>query len=241
MKLYQEYAKWWPLLSAPEEYAEEAETYSEVLRAACAAPPATLLELGSGGGNNALFMKQHFSITCVDIAEPMLDVSRQLNPECAHQIGDMRTVRLNRLFDAVFIHDAIGYMTTLADLEQAIQTAYLHCRPGGAALFVPDYTRETFRTASYHGGHDGEKQALRYLQWDHDPDPEDTQYQIDFAYLLRTGNTVEVVHDTHHCGLFPLSDWMDTLTRVGFVPERISLECDEFEAGYYQLFLGRKP
>ncbi len=52
MKLYQEYAEWWPLLSAPAEYAEEAATYSDVLRSACITPPTTLLELGSGGGNN---------------------------------------------------------------------------------------------------------------------------------------------------------------------------------------------
>ena len=161
MKLYQEYAMWWPLLSAPEEYAEEAETYTDLLRSACAEPPQTLLELGSGGGNNAAYMKEHFNITCVDIAEPMLAVSQKLNPECEHHVGDMRTVRLNRLFDAVFIHDAIGYMTTLEDLEKAMQTAYVHCRPGGAALFVPDYTRETFRSASHHGGHDGDTQSLR--------------------------------------------------------------------------------
>ncbi len=50
-----------------------------------------------------------------------------------------------------------------------------------------------------------------------------------------------VVHDTHHCGLFPQTDWLDTLTRVGFEPDRITLESDEFEVGYYQIFVGRKP
>jgi hypothetical protein len=40
-------------------------------------------------------------MTLVDLSEEMLVVSRQLNPECQHHQGDMRTVRLGRTFDAV--------------------------------------------------------------------------------------------------------------------------------------------
>ncbi len=60
----------------------------------------------------------------------MLAVSLRLNPECESVEGDMRTVRLGRQFDCVFIHDAIVYMTTGADLRRAIQTAFVHCEPG---------------------------------------------------------------------------------------------------------------
>jgi uncharacterized membrane protein len=66
----------------------------------------------------------------------------------------MRSVRLGRLFDAVFIHDAISYMRTETDLRAAIQTAFVHCRPGGVALFAPDHLRESFRPSTDHGGHD---------------------------------------------------------------------------------------
>jgi hypothetical protein len=48
-KLYDELAEWWPLMSAPADYADEAEFYGRTLRDACAAPPRTMLELGSGG------------------------------------------------------------------------------------------------------------------------------------------------------------------------------------------------
>ena len=33
-------------------------------------------------------------------------------------------------------HDAVAYMKTEDDLRQAIETAYVHCQPGGAALFA---------------------------------------------------------------------------------------------------------
>jgi len=47
-KLYTELATWWPLMSAPEEYALEAHSYVQVIRAIHPGQPRTLLELGSG-------------------------------------------------------------------------------------------------------------------------------------------------------------------------------------------------
>jgi hypothetical protein len=73
----------------------------------------------------------------------------------------MRTVRLDHQFDAVFIHDAIVYMTTEADVRAAIETAFLHCRPGGAALFAPDHLRENFAEDTEHGGHDDDDEGRR--------------------------------------------------------------------------------
>src|SRR3972149_1508073 len=67
---------------------------------ACRTAPHTVLELGSGGGNNASHMKAHFKLTLVDRSPAMLAVSRALNPECEHLEGDMRTLRLGRGFDA---------------------------------------------------------------------------------------------------------------------------------------------
>ena len=31
-----------------------------------------------------------------------------------------------------------------ADMRRAMETAWVHCRPGGAVLFAPDYVRENF-------------------------------------------------------------------------------------------------
>jgi len=146
-KLYGELAAWWPLLSAPDEYAEEAATYQRILLETSEQSSHTLLELGSGGGNNAN-LKAQFRMVLVDRSSGMLDVSRALNPECEHAEGDMRTVRLGRQFDFVFIHDAISYMTTEVDLRRAIETAYMHCKPGGAVLFAPDHVRENFREST---------------------------------------------------------------------------------------------
>jgi SAM-dependent methyltransferase len=223
MKLYDQLADWWPLFSAPADYAEEAAFFARVLNDAGRPAPRTVLELGSGGGNNALYLKSRFEMTLVDLSPQMLAVSSALNPECEHREGDMRLVNLEREFDAVFIHDAIMYMTSEADLRAAIGNAYRHCRAGGVALIVPDCVRESFVAETRHGGHDGDDgRSLRYLEWTFDPDPTDTTYRTDFAIVLRDarGDT-RVVHDSHIEGIFPRAGWIRLLGEAGFEPSTL--------------------
>src|SRR5688500_11598693 len=96
-RFYGDLATWWPLISPPAEYAEEAAIASAML-ASASIPVREVLELGSGGGHNAFHLKETFSLTLVDLSEDMLGVSERLNPECVHRQGDMRTVRLGRTF-----------------------------------------------------------------------------------------------------------------------------------------------
>jgi len=166
----------------------------------------------------------------------MLAVSRKLNPECEHLKGDMRTVNLGRTFDAVFVHDAIAYMTNADDLSAVIRTAFRHCRAGGVALFVPDCVRETFVAETEHGGHDGDDgRGLRYLMWVVDPDESDTTYRTDFAILLRdrSGET-RVVHDSHIEGIFPRAEWMRILREAGFEARALT---DEWGR---EIFVGKR-
>jgi SAM-dependent methyltransferase len=238
MKMYDDLSAWWPLLSAPEDYEEEATFYGATLAAACAREPRTVLELGSGGGNNASYLKRRFEMVLVDPSPGMRAVSRALNPECEHQEGDMRTARLQREFDAVFVHDAVCYMTTLDDLAAAARTAFVHCRPGGAALFAPDYVKETFRPGTEHGGHDGPDRGLRYLEWTWDPDPQDSTYVADYALLLREADgSARVEHDRQIEGLFARAEWLAVLKEAGFEPRSVPFEHSELEPGSHEVFV----
>ena len=241
-RMYGDLAGWWPLLSAPAAYAEEAEIYRRLLAGAADRPPETLLELGSGGGNNASHLKAHVRLTLVDRSAGMLEVSRALNPGCEHVQGDMRTVRLGRSFDAVFVHDAVNYMTCVEDLRLVMETAFAHCRPGGVALFAPDHLRETFRTGTDHGGHDGDGRGARYLEWTWDPDPLDSTYTVDYAYLLREADgSVRVEHDRHLQGLFPRARWLSLLEETGFAARAVPVEHSELEPGSYEVFVATRP
>lgn len=240
-RFYGDLAVWWPLISPPEEYAEEAADAATALNTA-SIPVGEVLELGSGGGHNAVHLKSHFTMTLVDLSEEMLAVSRRLNPDCEHYQGDMRTVRLGRTFDAVFVHDAVDYMTTDGDLRQAVETAFVHCRPGGIALFVPDHTAETFETTSDHGGTDDiSGRGARYLEWTWDPEPADTWTQTEYAFLLRSADgSVQVVHETHRTGLFSRELWLRILANAGFDPDTITEQTTE-DRMPRELFVGRRP
>jgi hypothetical protein len=63
-KLYTSLAHWWPLLSARSEYQEEAEIHRKYLESKGERKtPLTVLELGCGGGCNASYLKQWFTMT----------------------------------------------------------------------------------------------------------------------------------------------------------------------------------
>lgn len=241
MRLYGDLAPWFHLLTAPEDYAAEAARYRALIREAV--PDAeTLLELGSGGGNNASHLKKHFACTLSDLSPQMLTLSRQLNPECEHVLGDMRSVRLGRTFDAVFVHDAVMYLTTEDDLRACMETAFAHTRPGGVALFVPDCTRETFEPGTHHGGHDGhDGRALRHLEWTHAPDPGGTTFATDHVVVvIEPGAEPRVLLDRHRYGLFPEHTWLHLLEGTGFTA-RVVLGDPADEDAEQPVFVGRRP
>lgn len=216
-RLYDELADWWPLLSPPSEYVEEAADLAPRLRANLGSGPATLLELGAGGGSLAFHLKRHFQMTLTDRSPGMLAVSQAVNPECEHGLGDMRSLRLGRRFDAVLIHDAIMYATEPAALQATLETAAIHCRPGGTVVVVPDYVREIFDPHTDRGGYDAtDGRGLRYLEWAWDPDPSDDTYLVDYAFLLRARDgAVTVEHDRHVEGLFARDRWLQWLAEAG--------------------------
>src|SRR5215207_483335 len=221
-RLYSDFASWFHLLTAPASYKEEAEFAHKILTESAAFEPETVLELGAGGGNNAFHLKKHFKMTLTDLSPAMLEQCRKINPDCECVPGDMRSLRLGRQFDGVFVHDAVCYMTTRDDLVACMETAFIHCKPGGIVLFMPDAVRERFQSAIHHGGHDGEGRSLRHLEWTFDPDPSDTTYTVDFVYMLREGNgPVSVETDTHLLGIFSREQWLQWLRDVGFAPRLV--------------------
>jgi SAM-dependent methyltransferase len=216
--MYSDLAPWFHLLTHPSDYEDEAGFVSRVVDDVGDGASRTLLELGSGGGNNASHLKARFECTLTDVSPEMLALSRTLNPECEHVEGDMRTLRLGRTFDVVFIHDAISYLTTEEDLRAALETAAIHARPGGVVILTPDATTEIFAPKTDHGGHDGEDgRSLRYLEWTHSLEsPDATTYVTDYAIVARgPGDELRVVHDRHTLGLFPRATWERLIADVG--------------------------
>lgn len=237
-RLYTDLAHLWPFLSPPEHYAKETASLRELIDHALGNPPAgqrwSLLELGAGGGHSIVHLKEHYDCTASDLSPEMLAHCKALNPEVPTVEGDMRTMRLDKQFDAVLICDAIDYMTTHDDAVAALATIAAHLRPGGVALFAPTYTRETFTDGDV--ADDGTTipgiagdDCLTYFSFVHDPDPGDTQFEMILLYLLRDHATrqVQTIEDRHTCGLFSISDWQDMAGEAGLAIEALAERQDE--------------
>jgi hypothetical protein len=216
-RLYGDLATWWPLVSHPDEYADEAVWIAGAFREILGRSPATMLELGSGGGNIASYLALHTRMTLVELSTEMIEVSRSLVPKAEHVQGDMRNVRLGRMFDAVLTHDAIMYMTTEHDLVAALTTARVHLATEGAFIVVPDYIAETFTPGVDTGGSDAsDGSGVRFMSWDHAPAAGATTHDVDYAILVRSADgAVEMIHDRHSNGIFPRRTWHDAFVRAG--------------------------
>lgn len=242
-RMYHELAGWFHLITAPEDYAEEAAYYLQVMQNVIGHVPASLLELGSGGGNNASHYKASIAdVILTDLSEEMLALSRTINPELPHIQGDMRTVRVGRQFEAVFVHDACSYLTTEQDIRQLAATAFEHCQPGGVAVFCPDHTTENLVYETDHGGHDGDGRALRYLEWTTPGPPGTYEFVVNFAYILHAdGQEPRVVYDRHSNGALPRDLWLDAIRDAGFQPGTVPLVHSEVPEGYSEIFTGWRP
>ena len=220
--MYAELAGWFHLLTPPREYADEAAEVRRLLGEYIEPPLASVLEMGTGGGNLASHLSDAWSMTLTDREGRMLELSRSINPAAEHVEGDMRTLRLGRTFDAVIVHDAILYMTTEADLRSAFDTAFIHLRPGGAAIFMPDWVTDDYEVRTQLGGSDMDGRGLRYLEWDREIGRDGHTVITDYIITTRDRDgSVAVFHDAHTLGIFPRATWMRLLEAAGFKAHRV--------------------
>lgn len=231
-RLYSDLSWTWPIISPVEDYIEETELFSKLIREHSKIEVKTLLHLGCGGGHNDYTFKKHFKVTSVDISEDMLGLAKKLNPEVNYKYGDMRTIQLGEKYDAVTILDSINYVKTVEDLQRTFITTYEHLKPGGVFLTFVEQIAEQFKqhntTCSTHSQGDVE---ITFIENYYDPDLTDTNYEATFIYLIRVGGKLEVHKDRHLCGIFKLETWLELLKATGFEVKQVKFTHSTFTEG----------
>ena len=157
-------------------------------------------------------------VVLTDLSAEMLTVCQANNPNRECIAGDMRSLRLNRTFDAVLLHDAVMYLTSEADLQAAFDTAAAHLSDGGVLLVIPDVVHEQFQERAVSGGTVG-RPGVQIMEWHWDPDPNDTTHRLDVSVLFRDeSGTMKSMHESHTLGLFPTSTFIRCLFNAGLTP-----------------------
>jgi SAM-dependent methyltransferase len=203
------------IIAPPDEYAKETEPLINAIKEHSVNEVKTLLHLGCGAGSNDYVFKRYYRVIGIDISEKMLEIARDLNPEVVYHHGDMRTIELGELFDAVVAPESIDYMRTEDELYSAMMTAQKHLKPGGLFLVVAN-TAERFRQNNfvYSGSRDDIEITL--FENNYIPSYPGTTYEATLVYLIRRIGKLEICHDRHILGLFKLETWLDLLKKAGF-------------------------
>jgi len=217
-RLYTDLAWLWPMWGdAATEYAHYCQHVTALIRRCAHRSGATLLDIGCGGGKNALNLKLDFNVTGLDLSPAMLAQAKGLNPDCTFVQDDMRTFRLGRTFDAVLMDDAITHMNCQTDFVAAFRTAYDHLNLGGVLVATPDVTSETFqqnKTTVTQATRDG--LDVVFVENVYDPDPADEQYETTILYLIRDHGRLRIETEHWTMGIFSLDTWRDVLRETGF-------------------------
>jgi SAM-dependent methyltransferase len=215
-RLYSDLASWWSHVADRDSYATESAVFVRLLDEAAGKKVESILELGSGSGMLASHIESTREVVLTDLSSDMLDVSRTHNPSSEHVQADMRTMRLDRVFDAVLLQDAVMYLTSPEDLLAAFKTAAAHLKPGGVLLCLPDLVKEEFRETSMSGGSLGQP-AAQLLEWHWDPDPNDHTYRIDMSFLFKhEDGRMETLHEHHELGLYDRKTYCTLIREAGF-------------------------
>jgi SAM-dependent methyltransferase len=242
-RLYGDLAWIWPIISPVEDYTEETELFSKLIKEHSTIEVKTLLHLGCGGGHNDYTFQKDFKVTSVDISEDMLVLAKKLNPEVNYQYGDMRTIRLEERFDAVTILDSINYIRTVENLQKTFITAYEHLKPGGVFLtFVEKFAGQFKQNDTNYSTHTKDNIEITFIENYYDPKASDTSYEATFIYLIRIGGKLEVHTDQHLCGIFKLETWLELLKATGFEVKHVKFTHSTFtEKESYPMLICIKP
>lgn len=142
MAVFEDYARYYNLLYRDKDYEGETSFILGLLNN-LGCRPRTLLDLGCGTGRHAVEMaKRGVSAVGADMSEVMLDMGKSVlaaspvfpQPELVR--GDVRSLRLDRVFDVVTsLFHVMSYQTTEEDALALLATARAHLVPGGLLLF----------------------------------------------------------------------------------------------------------
>lgn len=94
--------------------------------------PASILDIGCGTGRDlASLAREGADCTGIDVLPAMIEYARATRPQLRLEVGDMRSLRLGRTFDAILcMGSALMYAIADRDLRATMQTFVAHAHPG---------------------------------------------------------------------------------------------------------------
>lgn len=214
MSVYTTSAQVYDLLYREKDYAGEAARIRELVTEH--APDAkTLLDVACGTGAHLAYLQQDFRCAGLDLSPDLLKIARERLPSMPFYEGNMRTFDLAKTFDVVTcLFSAIGYMTTVDDLQRAFAQMARHVAPGGVLLVEPWFSPEQFINGRMFVMTIDEPE-IKLTRMTHSQAVNGISV-LNMHHLLGiAGEGVQHYLETHEMGLFTPQQYTEAATRAG--------------------------
>lgn len=184
-------------------------------------PGATsVLDVGCGtGGHLEWFARRYEQAVGIEASARMVEEATIARDGLLVLPGDMRTFALRERFDVVTcLFSAIGYMTSVADLERAVANMAAHLTPGGVLVVEGWVSPDAWIVgrASADAAVAPDLAVARVVVSDRDGDVS----TVHMHYVLATVDGVERVDEVHRLGLFDDDQYRAAFEAAGLRYER---------------------
>jgi SAM-dependent methyltransferase len=179
------------------------------------APDASsLLDVACGTGRHLEYLKEHYRVEGVDLSEEMLEIARKRCPTVPFHQASFLDFSLRGNFDVVTcLFGAIGYATSVHQLEQATARMASHLRPGGVLVIEPWITPERFEAGKLvldTVDEDDLKIVRTYISRQ-----EGRLSLYDIHFLVATSQGVSHFREQEELGLFSAAEYTGALKKAG--------------------------
>ena len=212
--MFTQSARYYDLVYGVKDYRAESAKVTSVIRDSLRSDGRRLLDVACGTGRHLEYLKEHFEVEGLDIAEDLLALARARNPDLTFHHGDMTSFDLGRRFDVVTcLFSSIGYVKTVVRLNQAVVCMARHLRPGGLLIVEPWFTSAAWHPNTVHADL-VDLPELKIARVNTSFVAGRLSY-FDLHYLIGTPHSTEHFVERHELGLFEVEEMQAAFASAG--------------------------
>jgi len=221
-----DYARAYDSLYADKDYPAECALIERLLRDNSSSATRSILDLGCGTGRHATILAERgYDVLGVDRSPHMIERGRGAGARLGFSVGDIRTFRSPRRFDAALMMFAVlGYQLEDEDVVAALRTARVHLTNAGLLLFdcwhgpavLHQQPSDRVKTVKTRAG-EVRRQARSRL------DVARRRIDIDFDVEMTEGGATTRSQESHAVRFFFAEDIERFLAHAGFTLVRIGV------------------
>lgn len=231
-RLYNDLAEYYECVISKENYQGEVAFWLQVMAQHCQHPLPKMLELASGPGHLLSYLNHHVDATVLDLSQPMLDQCQVLNPGVKAIQGDITRFNLQQNYDFILLHDSIGHLFKVSDIQSTFENAYNHLQPGGIFAVSPEFDDDDFnKPMVYHRTMPINQQDLTVIDFIERHPSDHHRLNVLTSYYIQKNGKTDIEFDRMELGLFGIQFYKNIMEKTGFhvelytKPEGSSTEC----------------